>query len=132
MAGRELEIATGTLTANLREHEICFVVPAGATINANLDNPGGVLILGRYSGKLRCARGSLIIGPGAEFMGTAEADSIYVQGTVRPTRSNGPSLLKGRMLVAISEIARGQADLLSRAFAIHTRDFAARFATITD
>jgi len=76
------------LDLSLKEHEICFVVPAGAKIDANtLDIPGGILILGALRGKVFCSRGSAIIASGGEFQGEMDAENIYVEGIITSSKS---------------------------------------------
>jgi len=122
------------LVADLREHRISFVLPAGAVLSGNLDNQGGALIQGKFTGNIHCREGSLIIARGGEFSGRAEADSVYIEGTVRSIQgaNAGPSILRGRLLAAISELAVGVAELHSRDFAIHSRKFVANLRYIKD
>jgi hypothetical protein len=122
----------GDLVLDLRDHEICWVLPPGSALTGTLDIPGGALVQGTFVGRLRCARGSLVVAADGEFTGEADADRIYVDGTIRSIRKGEPSVLRGQQLVAISEHARGQAELISRAFAIHTRSFAARITTVRE
>lgn len=121
----------GALVLDLRAHDVCFVLPHGASMIGNIDCPGGALILGRFEGKILCRLGSLIIGATGEFAGKAEARQIYVEGRVSNTRAQETTVLKGALLVAVSEGARCRADLISRAFALHTRNFAGQLTTIT-
>lgn len=81
-----------TMELSMRDHHICFVVPAGAKIDAFvLDLPGGMLVLGALRGKVNCAMGSIIIAKGGEFQGSAEATDIFIEGKVTSqlTASNG-------------------------------------------
>jgi len=121
---------TGTLALDLRAHEVCWVLPQGATMVGSLDCPGGALILGRFEGKILCRMGSLIIGSTGEFAGKAEARQIYVEGQVRNTRAQETTVLRGHLLIAVAESAKCRADLFSRAFAMHTKNFAGQLTTI--
>lgn len=119
------------LVLNLREHGVCFVVPAGANIScADLDLPGGALVQGRLTGRVICRSGSLIVTRGGEFCGQVDADRVYIEGRVFPSADGQVSKIKGRRLVAISEKAEGSADLFSQAFAVHTQAFSASFTTL--
>ena len=120
----------GSLALDLRAHEVCWVLPQGATMVGSLDCPGGALILGRFEGRILCRLGSLIIGSTGEFAGKAEARQIYVEGQVRNTRAQETSVLKGVLMIAVAESARCRADLFSRAFAMHTMNFAGQLTTI--
>lgn len=81
-----------SMELSMREHHICFVVPAGAKIDAyTLDLPGGVLILGALRGKVNCAVGSMIIAKGGEFQGSAEASDIFIEGKVTSQGGNNPT-----------------------------------------
>ena len=124
-------IGTGALSLDLRQHNICFVLPEGATIaNADVTLPGGALIYGKFTGRIICHEGSLIIPKGSSFAGKAEAQQIYVEGTIRDLPSGEPTTLVGHLLIAVSEHAIGKADLASRAFAIHATNFGGRFRTL--
>lgn len=118
------------LSLNLQEHGICFVVPSGAIVTGEFDLPGGALIQGRLTGRIFCRTGSLIVTRGGEFCGQADADRVYIEGRVFPASDGRMSTIKGRRLVAISEMAEGSADLYAQAFAIHTYSFSASFTTL--
>lgn len=120
----------GSLTLDLRAHEVCWVLPYGATMVGTIDCPGGALILGRFEGKILCRLGSLIIGATAEFAGKAEARQIYVEGLVRNTRAQETTVLNGMLLIAVAETARCRANLFSRTFALHTKNFAGQVTTL--
>lgn len=120
----------GVLALDLRKHEVCWVLPEGAVMSGSLDCPGGALIQGRFEGVIRCRKGSLIIAAGAYFSGKAEAQQVYIEGSVQNGAKGETSAIKGHLLVAVSERATGRADLISRAFALHTRMFAGRLTTI--
>ncbi len=87
------------LALSIKDHDICFVVPAGARIDAHrLDLPGGILVLGALRGRVFCASGSAIIAAGGEFQGELDAVNIYVEGKITSARSGprGPSRLRAR------------------------------------
>ena len=122
-----------SLSIRLEEHQICFVVPAGARIDAHtLDLPGGILVLGALRGKVTCACGSAIIAKGGEFQGSLDAVDIYIEGRVTSkVVSQAPVLTKLRArglpaadggfhsgLVAFSTTSVVQAHVQARAFHI--------------
>jgi len=121
-----------SLSIRLEEHQICFVVPAGARIDAHtLDLPGGILVLGALRGKVTCACGSAIIAQGGEFQGSLDAVDIYIEGRVTSkVVSQAPVLTKLRArgvaadggfhsgLVAFSTTSVVQAHVQARAFHI--------------
>ena len=131
------DVAVKSVELSLREKQICFVVPAGARIDAfTMDLPGGMLVLGALRGKVTCAVGSIIIAKGGEFQGYAEAEDIYIEGKVTsPTVAPGVEMTKmkarGRVmaahegvssiqggLIAVSAQASIRAHLLARMFHI--------------
>lgn len=121
---------------SFREKQICFVVPAGAKLDAfSLDLPGGMLVLGALRGKVNCATGSIIIATGGEFQGVAEAEDIYIEGRVTSPASPGAEITRlkarGRVgktvdgvssvqggLIAVSANANIRAHLQARMFHI--------------
>lgn len=122
----------GSLEIDLQSHGICWVLPLGGEITAGLlDLPGGALIQGKFSGRIVCKSGSLVVAETGTFIGQAEANRVYIEGLVQSGPEGQLSSLLGRQLVAVSERARGEADLMSQAFAIHTQTFSARFSTLT-
>lgn len=112
------------LRLDMAEHSICFVLPKGGVLTGDLDLPGGALIYGSLSGRIRCRDGSLILAEGSEFVGKAEAPLTYICGTVRSIAKGQASEITGSALVAVSSTAGGRATLISRQFAIHSRTFA--------
>jgi hypothetical protein len=120
----------GTLVLDMQKHGICFVVPLGALVEGDFSIPGGALIYGKMRGRIMCHEGSLILAPGSDFAGKAEASQIYINGVVRPITSDKVSEFKGNMLIAVSQEAQGRANLTSRMFAIHSRKFAGNLTTI--
>lgn len=92
--------AVRTLSKNFQDNQICFVVPAGAKIDAiSLDLPGGMLILGALRGKVTCATGSILIAKGGVFQGSAEAVDIYIEGRVSSPADGPRTKLKARGVV---------------------------------
>lgn len=114
-------VESSQLVFDLRENEIVMVIPPGATGNINMTIPGGILIQGKVSGHINCRRGSFILAPGAQFAGVAEADKIYIGGTI-PQVAQKESSLVARAYLAISEEAVVHADLASRAWGILSRN----------
>lgn len=77
------EASVQSLELSLRDKQICFVVPAGARLDAiSLHLPGGMLVLGALRGKVICSQGAIIIAKGGEFQGDAEAHSFFIEGVV--------------------------------------------------
>lgn len=88
------------LNLSIKDHDICFVVPAGSKIDAHrLDLPGGILILGALRGRVFCASGSAIVAAGGEFQGDLDAVNVYVEGKVTSAK-RGVSRLKARGVVS--------------------------------
>lgn len=122
----------GQLTLSLREHNIGFSLPAGATLEGALLNlPHGALISGTFVGTLKCEHGSVIIAATARIRGVIEADRIYIEGEVASSK-NIRTKLAGRWLVAASSDARINADLFSNAFALHKPKFWGQVFTMDD
>lgn len=122
---------SGSLELDLHQHRVCWFLPLGGEITAGLlELPGGALIQGKFNGRIVCKSGSLILADTGVFSGQVEADRIYVDGRIESSGGGKISSLLGRQLVAVSERATGEADLMSQAFAIHTKTFSARFTTI--
>lgn len=130
-------LALRAVEISFREKQICFVVPAGARIDAyTIDLPGGILVLGALRAKVTCAVGSIVIAKGGEFQGSAEADDIYIEGKVTSAMgANGIELtrLKARGssspsgegvksiqggVIAVSSNAVVRAHLMARMFHI--------------
>jgi hypothetical protein len=122
--------STDLLAMDIREHGITFVLPEGAVLDgATLTLPGGALIMGVLRGSIHCRNGSLIVARQGEFSGNAKADRVYIEGSVRQKADGTNSTLHGHRLVAVSELAKGSADLIAAAFSINTTSFTARFTT---
>lgn len=130
-------LALRSVELGFREKKICFVVPAGAKLDAYTINlPGGMLVLGALRAKVICTTGSIIIAKGGEFQGSAEADDIFIEGKVTSASgANATDLtrLKARGglidqggsiarvtggLIAISAFASVRAHLQARMFHI--------------
>lgn len=118
VAAQQPASSTSLVALDIKEKEICFVLPMEASSHGGtLNLPGGALIQGHFTGTLICARGALVIAKDAVFSGYAEADEIYIAGEVG--RSKGAakeSSLMGRTLIAVAESAVVHADLTARMF----------------
>lgn len=111
------------LTLSLREHNIGFVLPDGATLeSAKLSLPHGAIISGVFIGDLVCERGSAILTRNAKFCGNIEADRVYIEGEVDSLRTKRSQVI-GRMLIAASRHATIRANLISTAHALHHPKF---------
>lgn len=128
-------IESDVINLDIVNHEISFIVPVGAQIAGEVLLPGGALICGKFSGKIKSSRGSIIIANGAVFEGEAEADSVYIAGSVRNYKIDGSrsvvSKILGHVLIAVSLTAEGQADLRGGSFSVNSGKFSARFIPIT-
>lgn len=117
-----------TISLDIADHEIGFIVPAGARMQGRLHLPCGALILGEFVGEILCARGSLIIKNGARARLIGEADRVYVEGNVASLTldadtkdaDQGPSrsVLIGRQVVAAASSAECNADMYAPQFAV--------------
>lgn len=112
------QTSASLVTLDIKEKEICFVLPQEATsIGGTLNLPGGALIQGHFTGTIICASGALVISPEGSFTGYAEADEVYIGGEVgRNKGSTKNSSIMGRTLIAVSESAVVHADLTARMF----------------
>lgn len=107
------------LNFDIKEHGVVFVLPAEAILDGTIKLEGGALILGKFSGNIKCNTGSLIFAPDSYFSGHAEADKIYIGGKIgQPTK--GESSLMARVMMAISSDASVRANIASRLFAINS------------
>lgn len=131
IASQSQQTGNSVLQVDLEEKQIVYVVPTGATIrHATTHLPGGALIQGEFNGTMVCERGALIIAEGAMFSGYAEADEIYIAGSVGHEREGKKSRLIGRALIAVAEVAKVHADMSSRLFSIHTRNISGHTTTL--
>lgn len=121
-----------TLVIDIKDHQICFVLPYGSTLRGTLCLPGGAVISGDFEGSIECATGSIIFPKDSTFRGTASAVNIYVEGTVENPGPNRISLLQAKAMIAISNIANGRADMIARAFNINSKTFAGRIINTQD
>lgn len=130
------ENSADTLELSLVEHGIGFVLPPGSTLtSAKLELPHGAIISGTFRGDIVCEGGSVIIPRDGVVVGSITADCVYIEGSIgsRGTASDGGrSVITGRLLIAASSNARINADLQSRAFAMHQPQLWGRFLTIVD
>ena len=107
------------LVLSLHEHHIGFFVPPETTMDvAHLDLKFGALIYGTVIGDIQCSAGSVIVLAGGRVCGNITADRVYVEGDIASPKG-GRSQIHARLLLAASSAARINADVKSRAFAIH-------------
>lgn len=122
--------ANGSLTLSIRDHQIGFLLPQGATLDgANLDLPHGAIIAGTFIGNIKCEHGSVVITETARVCGRVEAERVYIEGEIASTRE-ARSRVIGRWLVAASSKARINADLCSNAFSLHKPRFWGQLITM--
>lgn len=99
--------ASGDFKVSMQAHKICMVIPAGVLMDADFngrDVPGGILIMGALRANVVCATGSIIVAPGGEFQGNAEANDFFIEGRIT-------SLMIDGEINSFSTIkARGQQD----------------------
>jgi cytoskeletal protein CcmA (bactofilin family) len=108
-----------TLNLSLREHHIGFFVPPDMVLDGScLELKFGALIYGTVIGDIWCESGSVIIAAQGRVCGNIEADRIYIEGEVASPKGS-KSTLTGRLLLAASANSKVNANVRSRAFAIH-------------
>lgn len=110
--GNEPTITFDEFEAGLKQHQICFVVPAGAKIDAHtIELPGGILILGAVRGKIICQTGSAIIKAGGEFQGVLDVNDCLIEGQVTsPEDASGRPIPNTMSMIT----ARGSVDATGR------------------
>lgn len=120
------------VTLDIHRHGIHMVLPKGASLKgATLILDGGLLVYGEMVDcDVRCKKGTLIICEGGFFSGNARAPRIMIAGNVENTTSGRPSNLTGDLLIAISQLAFGRANLFSTLMSTFTRNFTGHFMPI--
>jgi hypothetical protein len=118
------------LVIDIKEHMICFMLPAGASMKGTLELPGGAIISGNFEGSIVCSRGSIIFPKGSAFKGSATAENIFVEGAVENPGSNRISVLQASTMIAVSTLATGRADMIARAFNITSTTFDGRMHNV--
>lgn len=117
---------TDEMVIDIKDHKICFVLPAGSSLKGSLLIPGGAIIAGTVEGSIECITGSIIFPKGSIFKGTALAENIFVEGSVINPGTDRVSLLKAHTMIAVSNLATGRADMMARAFNINSVSFDGR------
>ena len=126
-----IHAADSPVALSLREHQITFVLPAGARLVGDLDLPNGGLIIGEFIGDVHCrGEGSLIIEKKGHVRGRIVANRIYVKGRVSSGAT--PSQLVGRTLVAVSAGSEVTADVFAGTTKIASSAFNGMIHTIDD
>lgn len=119
-----------SLVIDIKTHKVSFVLPEGAVFKGTLELPCGAIICGTIEGTITCKTGSLILPKGSVLRGSAYAENIFVEGSVENPGENRISVLNAQMLIAISNLAKGRADLVAKAFNINSTAFDGRLMTL--
>jgi cytoskeletal protein CcmA (bactofilin family) len=130
-SAREGKTASSALTLSLQEHHIGFFVPPEATLEGAIDLKFGALIYGTVIGDITCSAGSVVILAGGRVCGNIIADRVYVEGEVASPKG-GRSTIQAHLLLAASSASKINADIRSRAFAIHKAKIWGRMEQIED
>lgn len=105
--------ARHTLRLSLKEHNVGFLVPPGATLRLEGKTvlPHGALIAGKLVGNIECREGSVIVL--GEHVGNICANRVYVEGSV-----TGAEIM-ARDLFGAGRNAKIQADVFAGSFATY-------------
>lgn len=101
------------LHLSLREHNVGFLVPAGAVLKleGNTTLPHGALIAGKLVGNIECKDGSVIVL--GEHVGNISANRVYVEGSVTAHE------ILARDLFGAGRSARIQANVFAGSYATY-------------
>lgn len=105
---------------SLTENNISFCLAKGDQIYGHLTLQAGALIQGLVDGNIDCAGGSVIITESGCVRGSVTAQRVYIEGQVRSNPNESKSKVIGTEMISVSSTASVEADLVSRAFAIHS------------
>lgn len=119
----ELELA-------LRDHQIGFVLNPGEQIIGHLRLQRGALIHGYVHGSVECAQGSVIITETGCVLGDISADRVLVEGAIKSNPNQPKHQVIGKHLISISSVASVDADLASKAFALHSTSIQGALKTL--
>jgi hypothetical protein len=122
--------ATHDIALTLRNHNVTFILPAGARLVGDLDLANGGVILGEVIGNITCGQGSLIVDAKGHVRGRIEADRIYVAGRV--SSGEQPSQLIGRKLVAAGNASTVQADIFTPSCSVDRAAFNGTIHTLDE
>lgn len=90
--------AQSELKISVEDHQIAAVIP-GPLLRANmLEVDGGVLLGGKFLGRLVSIRGSVILQAGSMVAGTIEGDDIYISGVVSSSEAASSHIIARRTL----------------------------------
>lgn len=104
---------------SIEEHNIGFCLAKGDQIYGHLTLQTGALIQGLVDGNINCTDGSVIITESGCVRGSITAQRVYIEGQIRSNPNEPKSKVIGTEMVSVSSVASVEADLVSRAFAIH-------------
>lgn len=108
------------ISAALADHNIGFALAKGDQIYGHLSLKTGALIQGLIDGNVECAEGSVIITESGCVKGSITAQRVLIEGQVRSNANEAPSKVIGLEMISVSSGASVEADLVSKAFAIHS------------
>ena len=111
---------TSTLEIALRDHHIGFVLSAGEQVIGHLRLQRGAVIHGFVDGSVECAKGSVIITESGCVIGAITADRVLVEGTIKSLPNHPRHQVIGKELISIASTATVDADLVSKAFSLHS------------
>ncbi len=111
---------TNALELALRDHQIGFVLNAGEEIIGHLRLQRGALIHGYVDGSIECAKGSVIVTEPGCVTGAITADRVLVEGSIKSLPNQPRYQILGRELISIGSTANVDADLISKAFSLHS------------
>lgn len=108
------------ITLVLAEHNIGFHLAAEDQIYGHLTLKRGALIRGFVDGNVECAEGSVIITESGCVRGSVTAERVYVEGQIKTPAKAERSRVVGTEMISVSATAAVEADLISKAFSIHS------------
>ena len=119
------------IDAALADHNIGFTLAKGDQIYGHLSLKTGALIQGFVDGNVECAEGSVIITESGCIKGSITAQRVLIEGQVRSNPNESPSKVIGLEMISVSSGANIEADLVSKAFAIHSTGIKGSLQTLS-
>lgn len=118
------------ITLFLAEHNIGFHLAKDDQVYGHLTLKRGALIHGLVDGNVNCASGSVIISESGCVVGSITAERIYIEGQIKSRQNEPRSSVVGTEMIAVSSTAAVEADLISKAFSVHSTDIRGSFHTL--
>lgn len=118
------------ITAALQDHNIGFALGKGDQIYGHLTLQTGALIQGTVDGNIECAAGSVIITESGCVKGSITAVRVLIEGQIRSSAGGPKSKVVGTEMISVSSLASVEADLVSKAFAIHATGIKGSLSTL--